>query len=370
MPVRPLILAIALCASGHAAVAVPYVLVPDATNNVITGFTQASGSQIAIEGKFPGEWLVLGDFIDSGSISLVRHAAQVGSQIWISDQLSDTVHRFSAQFDVPRYLGSFALANPRGIGVIDGEAWIASGGVGTAGGIARYSLNAEPLGIIEAEDPFDFTPLGSGFLTANIIQNRLEFFSGAGVFQNVWSGPSSLDFPLQIIRRTAQGGDEIVVVGNSDPAPGLFRYSAADGSFLGRTFTIAILPFITISQPRGVAELGTGELLWSGTQGVFAVNPTSGTSRVLYTGENFVCNMADTVDFAKYCPGDLNNDAFVDDTDFTIFAAAYNELVCPTLSNSFPAGCPADLNADGFVDDSDFTYFVKAYDTLLCPLSP
>jgi hypothetical protein len=76
------------------------------------------------------------------------------------------------------------------------------------------------------------------------------------------------------------------------------------------------------------------------------------------------------VDFAKYCPGDLNNDAFVDDTDFTIFAAAYNELVCPTLSNSFPAGCPADLNADGFVDDSDFTYFVKAYDTLLCPLSP
>ena len=29
-----------------------------------------------------------------------------------------------------------------------------------------------------------------------------------------------------------------------------------------------------------------------------------------------------------------------------------------------------DLNADGFVDDSDFTYFAKAYDSLLCPLSP
>lgn len=370
MLARRTILGIACCAVAPVALGVPYVLVPDATNNVITGFNQSNGNMIAVEGKLPGEWLVLGDFIDSGTISLVRHAAQVGSQIWISDQMSGIVHRFSAQFEMPRYLGSFNLANPRGIATIGGEAWIASGGVGTAGGIARYSFNGDPLGVIEAEDPFDVEPLGSGFLTANIIQSRIELFSAAGVFQNVWSGPSALDFPLQIIRRTAQSGEEIVVVGNSDPSPGLFRYSAADGSFLGRTLTIAILPFITISQPRGVAELGTGELLWSGTQGVFAVNPNSGSSRVLYTGENFVCNMADTVDFTKYCQGDLNNDAFVDDADFTMFATAYNDLLCTTVNGSFPAGCPADLNSDGFVDDSDFTYFAKAYDTLLCPLSP
>jgi hypothetical protein len=29
-------------------------------------------------------------------------------------------------------------------------------------------------------------------------------------------------------------------------------------------------------------------------------------------------------------------------------------------------GCPADLNADGVVDDIDFTLFAPAYDALLC----
>jgi hypothetical protein len=32
-----------------------------------------------------------------------------------------------------------------------------------------------------------------------------------------------------------------------------------------------------------------------------------------------------------------------------------------------PAGCPADLNGDDFVDDSDFVVFAAAYNELLCP---
>lgn len=60
------------------------------------------------------------------------------------------------------------------------------------------------------------------------------------------------------------------------------------------------------------------------------------------------------------CPGDLNNDSFVDDSDFVLFASAYDELVCPS-------SCPADLNDDDFVDDADFVLFAAAYDALLCP---
>lgn len=65
------------------------------------------------------------------------------------------------------------------------------------------------------------------------------------------------------------------------------------------------------------------------------------------------------------CPGDLNGDGLVDDSDFVIFVAAYNILDC--ADPSMPAGCPADLNSDGFVDDSDFVGFVGAYNELLCP---
>lgn len=65
------------------------------------------------------------------------------------------------------------------------------------------------------------------------------------------------------------------------------------------------------------------------------------------------------------CPGDLNGDTFVDDSDFVIFAAAYELLDC--TDPSMPAGCPSDLNADLFVDDSDFVMFAAAYEALICP---
>jgi T5SS/PEP-CTERM-associated repeat protein len=65
------------------------------------------------------------------------------------------------------------------------------------------------------------------------------------------------------------------------------------------------------------------------------------------------------------CVGDLNNDNFVDDADFVLFAEAYNLLDCadPTM----PVGCPSDLNGDAFVDDADFVFFAEAYNALLCP---
>jgi hypothetical protein len=66
------------------------------------------------------------------------------------------------------------------------------------------------------------------------------------------------------------------------------------------------------------------------------------------------------------CPGDINNDAFVDDLDFQEFAAQYNILDC--AAPEMPPGCGADLNFDGFVDDMDFTQvFTQAYDNVLCP---
>ncbi len=55
---------------------------------------------------------------------------------------------------------------------------------------------------------------------------------------------------------------------------------------------------------------------------------------------------------------DLNVDGVVDDTDFVLFASAYDEFISTV----------GDFNGDGFTDDSDFVIFAGAYDTLLaCP---
>ncbi len=60
------------------------------------------------------------------------------------------------------------------------------------------------------------------------------------------------------------------------------------------------------------------------------------------------------------CIGDLNGDQVVDDTDFSIFAVAYNVLDCGDAAMA--VGCPADFNLDGVVDDADFLVFAPAYD--------
>ncbi len=69
--------------------------------------------------------------------------------------------------------------------------------------------------------------------------------------------------------------------------------------------------------------------------------------------------------FPTLCPGDLSGDSQVDDTDFVLFATAYDILDC--ADPGMPPGCPADLNTDGIVDDTDFVEFASAYDQLICP---
>lgn len=57
------------------------------------------------------------------------------------------------------------------------------------------------------------------------------------------------------------------------------------------------------------------------------------------------------------CPGDLNGDGLVDDTDFVLFAGYYNNLLDPR----------GDLTGDGLTEDSDFVIFAGSYDALVCP---
>lgn len=56
------------------------------------------------------------------------------------------------------------------------------------------------------------------------------------------------------------------------------------------------------------------------------------------------------------CPADINFDGVVDDADFSIFAAAYDEFL----------NTDGDLNVDGATDDADFSVFVVAYERLVC----
>lgn len=70
------------------------------------------------------------------------------------------------------------------------------------------------------------------------------------------------------------------------------------------------------------------------------------------------CRLPALCDLAvPYCPGDLDHNNVVDDTDFTLFAIAYDEFATEA----------GDLNGDTITNDADFIEFAAAYDALVCP---
>ncbi|MFO0859926.1 MAG: hypothetical protein U0570_05165 [Phycisphaerales bacterium] len=72
-----------------------------------------------------------------------------------------------------------------------------------------------------------------------------------------------------------------------------------------------------------------------------------------------------TFDYLPGCAADLNTDGLVEDTDFVLFATAYDTFDC--FDPAMPVNCPANLNGDLVVDDADFVAFALAYNELLCP---
>jgi hypothetical protein len=117
-------------------------------------------------------------------------------------------------------------------------------------------------------------------------------------------------------------------------------------------------------------DLNNGLLPGGGTvSGVTTGTLTISALDVLSTGPfrinngNYCGSGLGTLRFVV-CLGDLNCDSAVDDTDFVVFAAHYDRLLCadPTM----PLGCPSDLNGDGAVDDADFVAFASSYDRLIC----
>lgn len=173
---------------------------------------------------------------------------------------------------------------------------------------------------------------------------------------------------------------------------GVYNAITATGDFAGesRTSNIYSVRFTTPANvnlnlsstisPVGaytvtVSKVGGPTVYNSGVSDSTTVALTPGGTWVVTIGAGdgpncgpcFVSNssnaqLAVTFDFGA-CAGDFNGDTFVDDTDFVVFASAYNGLIC----SNYPTPCTGDLNEDGYVDDSDFVIFAAAYEILTCP---
>lgn len=214
---------------------------------------------------------------------------------------------------------------------------------------------------------------------SQLLQYRGIFLAGAP-----GSGTTNADILKQYVNA---GGNVLIMAGTGDVGGGAAGEAAAWNPFLnkfGLAFgsiyfglppnnTLLAIPTLVSGNPLGKS---ISLVEWGYGQTVSDLEPSNPLNEVaLYgdftgkpsppSGDVAKQPIIGTYNIATVCSGDLNNDGFVDDSDFVLFVAAYNILDC--ADPGMPAGCPADLDGDGFVDDADFVIFIQSYDLLVCP---
>ena len=204
-------------------------------------------------------------------------AIQVGNEIWISDQLEDTVFRFTA--DGTTYLGNATTGrdNMRGIALADGSFYAAQSGTGGAGYgdvTKEYQLDGTLVNQFASGDPFDVVDFGGSLLIADIAgEDILEFaYDGTplGIFHDS-DGVTGIDFPEQL---SVRANGNVLAAGFSLPA-GIYEYDSNGNE----------IAYIDVgSGVRGVHELTNGNILYTDGAGVHVYDTQTMTTFDVVTG--------------------------------------------------------------------------------------
>lgn len=246
-----------------------FLMVPDSSNDRIAIFDPFDGSLIN------ADWITLSN--DPGT---PKNAIQVGSEVWISDQIRDRVDRYAAGGG---FLGTFAggpdggLDNIRGMELVGNTLYVTSSGTneGAPGeSTVMFDINnGDNLGSFFSDDSFDVLDTGEGLLINDIDDEDIFTYNYDGTGQTLFhdsDGVNGIDFPQQM-NLTSSG--TVLVAGFSSPS-GIYEYSMEGDQ----------LNYYDVGGIRGVWELGNGNIMFTSSGGVFSLNPDTGQVSDLATG--------------------------------------------------------------------------------------
>ncbi len=241
-----------------------FVMMADSTNNRMVLFDPTNGS--LINNNF---------FALQGGTTV--HAMQVGSEIWVSEQIGDRVSRWDFEGG---YLGAISggLDNIRGMGQIGNTVYVTN--AGTANGapgpaVVMFDTAGNNLGSFStaanASSPFGILAYQGGMLVASSNANDdIHHFDLEGASVGTFHNSASLNFAEQMVY--ASNGD-ILVAGFS--SNNIVRLDAESG---------AILSTFAANGARGVYQLGNGNIMWTSLSGVFIHDVNTGGSSLVYAG--------------------------------------------------------------------------------------
>ncbi|MFG0242733.1 MAG: hypothetical protein ACF8R9_08120 [Phycisphaerales bacterium JB054] len=252
-------------AAGIASAQSGVLMVPESSNDRVMLFDAFDGS------------LITDNFIDLApqGAGTPINAVQVGQEIWVSDQLADSIFRYS--LDGSTHLGTISggMDNIRGFEVVGNTAYVSNAGTnnGAPGnGVVTIDVPSATInGFFVTGDsgvgsPFDVLTYNGNLLINDIDGEDIDVFSNGGAFQSVFvesDGVSGIDFPEQMAE-TSSG--TILAAGFSSPA-GIYEYDSS-GSLLNY--------YDVGTGLRGVHELGNGTIMFTDGSGVHIFDPNTG----------------------------------------------------------------------------------------------
>ncbi len=331
-------LASALAVFGIAGLAqAQFLAVPNATTDTVMTFDPFDGTPLnpsfIIDGEGAGY-----DF------QTPKAAIQVGSEIWVSDQLTDQIARFDM---LGNHLGTITggLDNIRGMAFVNGVVYVANAGSnnGAPGiGLVTFDAGGNFLGnITGVGDPYDIMDYNGELLVTAINTESINRVSYNGAFLGVFcdsDGVSGIDFPQQLGRRGAN-----VLCSGFSPPIGVYEYDP----------TGAQVNYWAVGNGnRGVYLLGNGNIMFTDGAGVHVLDPNTGLHTTVATGSCHNISLIGGSD--EGCLADYNVDGDVNSNDISAFLSAW-------LDSVQNGNLIADFNLDGAVNSNDISAFLSAW---------
>lgn len=251
----------ALALSFASAFSAVYLMVPDSSST--------TGRRVMLLSAQDGS-VVNPTYIDLNLqvASTPKHALQVENEIWVSDQVADSIFVYDLLGAYKRTITG-QLDNIRGMGYANGTVYVTNDGAGNgaiADSIAMYDTAGNRLGhflTAPATSPFGIFEHNGELLITDSTEHTIRRYSYAGASLGVWHA-GAIRFPQQIHRRS---NGNLIVAGFSPPAA-VYEYDPA-GNF--------VASYAAGSGPRGAYELGDGQLLYTVGTGPFKVPFSGGT---------------------------------------------------------------------------------------------
>lgn len=317
----------------------PFVMVVNSTTDTIVECDPVSGAVLGTFATMPV----------TGSGVTPKEALQVGSEVWVSDQLRDCILRFdSTGAFIDMFVGpSEGLDNVRGFEVADGKLWVTCGSGTFNGQIAVFDATTRAFlfSVSLGGSPFDCFLHNGEILVPNDTSNDIDRVSLAGEFIGKFVDSTAADAPLDFPQQLAHGANNDVLVAEFSSTSEYFRFDQA-GTLLD---SIDMAP---ASGSRGVYRLGNGKVMLSTGAGIYTHEPSEGT--VLLSSGNFqYINLYTPV---SACSADINGTGGVTADDIFAFLDAWF-----AQNGQTGPGLTADFNDSNDVTADDIFAFLDAW---------